>query len=139
MSTVYILTKGNYSDYHIIGVETDLERAENIQKLLTGDGYGEQVEIEEWEVGKFDVLNLYPKGMFLYLVLPNPPDWMDGGMIIGNTLVQKESPSMNVKTNEIIPWEEGRTYGVMVWARDYEHAARIGTDLIAQHRAEQET
>jgi len=35
MKTFYAITDGDYSDYHIIAITDDKERAENIKKLYT--------------------------------------------------------------------------------------------------------
>lgn len=45
--TVYIITKGEYSDYHICAVATTQERAEQLKKMYS-DSYDE-ANIEEYE------------------------------------------------------------------------------------------
>lgn len=47
----YVVTKGNYSDYHIIGVTTDRGVAEQIVNRFSGDAYWDQARIEEYPDG----------------------------------------------------------------------------------------
>lgn len=37
MKTFYAVTDGDYSDYHIIAITDNKERAENIKKLYSGN------------------------------------------------------------------------------------------------------
>lgn len=46
MKTFYAVTDGDYSDYHIIAITDNKERAENIKKLYSGE-YSEPM-IEEF-------------------------------------------------------------------------------------------
>lgn len=46
MKTFYAVTDGDYSDYHIIAITDNKERAENIKKLYSGN-YSEPM-IEEF-------------------------------------------------------------------------------------------
>jgi hypothetical protein len=41
MKSIYMLSAGDYSDYHVIGLFSSVEKAEEVQKLTGGD-------IEEW-------------------------------------------------------------------------------------------
>ena len=49
--TLYVVTQGEYSAYHIIGIYSTKEQAEKIRKYYSSDIY-EQAEIEEWELDK---------------------------------------------------------------------------------------
>ena len=42
MKTFYAVTDGDYSDYHIIAITDNKERAENIKKLYSGN-YSEPI------------------------------------------------------------------------------------------------
>lgn len=46
---VYVITKGEYSDYHICAVSLDAEKAKNIARIC---GYG--AEIEEYETDTWE-------------------------------------------------------------------------------------
>jgi len=45
--TIYIITKGEYSDYHICAVATTQERAEQLRKMYSD--YYDEANIEEYE------------------------------------------------------------------------------------------
>lgn len=47
---IYIVTKGCYSDYHIVGATTDKEKAEEMCEFVGGD-------VEEYEDCKIDFKN----------------------------------------------------------------------------------
>lgn len=57
MKTFYAVTDGDYSDYHIIAITDNKERAENIKKLYSG-GYSEPI-IEEFFDGESKDAALY--------------------------------------------------------------------------------
>ena len=46
MKTYYVVTKGCYSDYHIVGVTDDKDRAEHLKQFFTTDD--EPAEVEEY-------------------------------------------------------------------------------------------
>lgn len=53
---VYVITQGEYSDYHILGVSLDRERAERIVQLYNDDNaLWNQPIIEEYETDVIDV------------------------------------------------------------------------------------
>ena len=146
MSKVYILTRGNYSDYHIIGVETDHKRAKRIQKMLTGDGYGDDVSIETWEVGDFgEGIDDLPTDRFLFNVFDTTSNWYFQGYPVHDGLRVEKTDSTSTndqKVNTVEYWRrqfmgDDETYSVTVWAKDHAHAAKIAADLFAQYKAEQ--
>lgn len=47
--TIYVISQGSYSDYHICGVTTDPVRAEELRKFYTDQW--DEAEIEEYEDG----------------------------------------------------------------------------------------
>ena len=48
--TVYIVTEGTYSDYHIEGAFSSRKRAEEYIKIHLSDKYREEVSIDEYEL-----------------------------------------------------------------------------------------
>ena len=138
---VYILSRGDYSDYTIIGVETDKARAKRIQKLMTGDGYGSHVDIEEWDVGDFgEGITDLPADRFHFNVFLGAENrsWFRGRRIDG--LVVEKTDSTNVKAdsiNKVKCWDYNNYCSVTVEARDHEHAAKTGGDLFAAFRAKE--
>lgn len=138
---VYILTKGNYSDYGIIGVETDKKRARDIAKLLSDDSYGGAVEVETWNVGGIDI-SAYPKGQYLYAVRQKKSPYQRHEPSYSGLYVDQSDPteSHNEEVNNVVLYGPNESDGlyVRVWAKDKDHAAKIAADLFAQHWAEQE-
>lgn len=52
---VYVITSGEYSDYHIVAVETDYEVAKRIVAQLNTEGKQWENRIEEHETGKYEI------------------------------------------------------------------------------------
>ena len=52
---VYVLTQGKYSDYHIVGIYSTKEKAQELRDAICASGgYWDEPQIEEYEL---DVLN----------------------------------------------------------------------------------
>ena len=138
---VYILSRGHYSDYEIIGVETDKARAKRIQKLLTADHYGGEVNIETWTVGNFgEGIDDLPTDRFIFWVYDIQPGsyLFRKSKKIGSLAVEKADSTAREPDdfNTVQHWDRiDDYYSVKVWAKDYEHAAKIGADLIAEYKA----
>lgn len=123
---VYIITKGDYSGYHICAVTTDKKKAEILRKAHNDlDGW-HKARIETYDTDEFlteieNGLNLYDctmerdKPMFIFEV---DLDYMI-------------SSDFKVRYNR-------STYCVYVWAKDEEHALKIASDKIAEYKANKE-
>src|SRR5436190_8000413 len=48
--TIYIVTEGTYSDYHIEGAFSSRERADEYVKIREGEKYRYEVSVEEYEL-----------------------------------------------------------------------------------------
>lgn len=111
---VYALTKGSYSDYHIVGIYSSSEKAAEA-KLL----YGEDSGIEEYEL---DYLPEHPPGHLMYMVQMNAA---------GHTgIVKTESADNSVR--EWVPYGDGENVAFMMWATSVEHAVKIANERRAQ-------
>lgn len=125
MKTFYAVTDGDYSDYHIIAITDDKERAENIKKLYSGK-YSEPM-IEEFFDGE-------SKDEALYDV------WYKTD---GSYKLFLQDFDMNELSNINIV-EEGTLhndwwrYRVLVMAKDRACAIKIAQDLWAEHKAKKE-
>ena len=120
--TAYIITKGEYSDYHICAVTLDKDKAEQLKKLFTdewNDAYIEKFEVDEhfpidypyFVVDKYDDrIEIKETDYFEY----------DYGVVRGFRNMDKEI-----------------YYSVCVKAKDKEHAKKIALDKIAKYKAEQ--
>ena len=118
----YVITKGDYSDYHICAVTMDYKRAEKLKKLLDGDY--EEARIEEYTLDE-----VKENGNVYYVDFPDdlPPkihiDEYDGfGQSYDIPYVQD--------------WQD--PVRVYVRSKDEKHAMKIAQDEYAKWKAEQE-
>ena len=114
----YVITKGCYSDYRIIAVTTDKEKAEKLREYCS-DEYEEAI-IEEFE----DNSIIYAGSVYRVCFSVN-------GNIFG---VYRESHEnvIFVKVGEIKKYKN--SYYVYVQADDKNHACKIAADLMAQYK-----
>lgn len=120
---IYVITEGDYSDYHICGVATEKEKAEEIKQLNT-DLWHEAI-IEVYDTDDYYV----EKGRFYNVI-----------MYDSNVSVSELTYPVNIGQRNIVleSWHEIPRYRVFVKAMDEEHAKKIGIDLINQFKAEKE-
>lgn len=123
--TVYVITRGDYSDYHICAVSLDKDKAERLAKMYTAsycDAY-----VEEWETDTFADINAL-NGRRPYYVQFHP----DGSV---------ETFERTYEYHEFAPGVDELDNGVVnvrVYAPDKEKARRIACDMRAQYLAEKE-
>ena len=110
---IYIITKGEYSDYHSCNTTTNYKKAKRYKEAYS-DYWGEAC-IEVYEDGE--------NGKENYCWVYNP---------ISNTA---EISDYNVE--EIIRKVEGKIRSVYVYAPDEKHAIKKAQDMIAKYKAEQ--
>ena len=119
---VYVITAGHYSDYHICGVATDPESAENL-RLLSSDTWSGEARIET-----FDTQEVPERPKTYFDILASDE--------FGLTKCW-EKPMIDGEEYHINHVTCGRFgYAVNVIAPDKEHAAKIASDLIAQYKYE---
>ena len=116
MKTFYAITDGDYSDYHIIAITDNKERAENIKKLYSGE-YSEPM-IEEFLDGE-------SKDEAFYYVRYDT----DGSYNVSLQDFSRQNFSdINIVKENILRdgwWK----YSVIVMAKDKYHAIKIAQDL----------
>jgi hypothetical protein len=125
MAKVYIVSEGEYSDYHINGVYSTKEKAEFAHKLfgIGEDWDGKPVEIEEWEL---DALPNHPPGMFWYEVRMN-----ENGNV--EKVHTADATDANEKwTDEWRPYGDKRSVLFSQWAKDETHAIKIANEKRVQ-------
>lgn len=125
MKTFYAVTDGDYSDYRIIAITDNKERAENIKKLYSGK-YSEPM-IEEF----FDSES---KDEGFYYIIYRADGSYD--TFLQDFDVRKLSDINIVKEN--ILRDDWWVYSVLVMAKDENHAIKIAQDLWAEHKAKKE-
>lgn len=125
MKTFYAVTDGDYSDYHIIAITDNKERAENIKKLYSSE-YSEPM-IEEF----FDSES---KGEAFYSVRYDT----DGGYdVILREFDGDNSFNINI-IKENASHDGWWKYKVFVMAKDENHAIKIAQDLWEEYKAKKE-
>lgn len=125
MKTFYAITDGDYSDYHIIAITDNKERAENIKKLYSGE-YSEPM-IEEF----FDSES---KDKMLYDV------WYktNGSYYVSlQDFDMKKHFDINI-IDENVLHNDWWKYRVLVMAKDKNHAIKIAQDLWTEYKAKKE-
>ena len=125
MKTFYAVTDGDYSDYHIIAITDNKERAENIKKLYSGK-YSEPM-IEEF----FDSES---KDEGFYYVTYRADGSYDAFL---QDFGMKNLSDINIVKESILrnSWWK---YSVLVMAKDENHAIKIAQDLWAEYKAKKE-
>lgn len=122
MATVYLVTDGDYSDYHVLGVYSAKDKAEHAAKLYAvGDN-----RIEEYEL---DEMPDAPPGMFRWQV-----DMDRGGntiytrhitVIVGyNDSDWRPGPGTGRRENR----KDSEYISFFVWARDESHAVKVANE-----------
>lgn len=128
MKTFYAVTAGCYSDYHIIAITDNKERADNIAKIYSDDGWNSDTQVEEF----FDSES---KDEAFYDV------WYETN---GSYDVGLQELNKNYKFDNINIIEENANhddwwkYRVLVMAKSKDHAIKIAQDLWAEHKAKKE-
>lgn len=119
---VYIITEGDYSDYHICAVTLEKKQAEQLKKYFASD-YSEP-RIEEYETDFYKPLS---DGLTLYEVCV-----ADGRCWTHKVEYEIETYKVGfVRKNK-------ERYYVPVYAVDESHAKKIGLDKIAEYKAKKE-
>ena len=128
MNTVYVITKGSYSDYHICAVASTQERAEQLRKMYSG--YSEAANIEEYgiDIPSDEYYNENPT-LYWEVILKQ-----DGNLIYIQTYYDKPNQSVTIKEGR---WNwQGSFIVSNIQADTQEKAMKIAYDKRAQYLAE---
>ena len=120
-NSIYVLTEGSYSDYHIVGVYSTKELAEEAQSLY------EYSQIEEYDL---DNIPEHPPGMIAWFVRIS-----DGKL--DDIYTRQVSPfDGKIPREDEYKYHDGTaSYFVYCWAIDEDHAEKIALDKYYQHQA----
>ena len=122
---VYVVTQGEYSDYHICGVALDEERAEAIKKHFNVDNEWEQTNIEVYDTETYNEGNLLT---IYYINISKSGDDVD---------VFNETPIAPVdRLNNSYRFDNRGDFIACVTAKDRDHALKIAFDKRAKMLAE---
>lgn len=116
---IYVITKGCYSDYHIVAVTDDLSKAEFL-KLKFSDEH-DAADIEEYDTDEYSVEGIQNMKLFYWKVFI-----YDGGSIVYSYL----------SGNQYFKVHKNGIQAVVV-ARTKEQAIKIVRDKYAQYLSEQ--
>ena len=112
---VYVITKGAYSDYHIVGVSLDKKRAEEIAKAVSEEPIDlYRAYVEEYDTDALAVNLRY--GV-----------WFNNGY-------------WNAEPNDYDKYQSNYAYNdhsFIVYAKDENHAIKIAQDMRAEYLAKQ--
>ena len=129
--TVYVITKGDYSDYHVCAVATDKKKAKILKKAFDDKDGWREARIETYETDEF--ITEIESGLKLFDCSMKDGDlsvttWMTDLDYIGSSdfKVRKHKERFNTST-----------YAVYVWAKDEDHARKIAADKIAEYKAKE--
>ena len=126
---IYVVTDGDYSDYHICGVAVTKEMAEKItEHIMRIDSYS-CPNIEEYDTNTWiETLN---NGNMFHVVLLE-----DGRMNLYDETYDMEYGYEN--RNKVFDFDKRGALNVWVFAKDEDHAKKIASDLFAKYMAEKE-
>ena len=119
---VYVVTQGEYSEYHIVGVTLDREKAERWLELYNSEKgkYYYVAEIEEYEADEFGNGGLYQWEV--------SPGWSNEECVL-DTMSERDYDEW---------YCDDYNYYLTVMAKDKDHALKAAHDKIAKLKAEKE-
>ncbi len=113
-NTIYILTEGDYSDYHIIGAYSSEELANKAKVLYPYS------RVEEYDL---DSIPEHPPGMVKWIVR------LENGQL---SMCYRDNP------DDFYNDFYGEQHTICrMWATDEEHAKKIALDRYYQHKAQE--
>lgn len=126
---VYVITAGEYSGYHIVGVALDRDVAEKVLRMHDRASDLSCMMIEEYDTDVFQAIH---DGMKLWKVR------LRGDVLESEECDHFEYAYCMSEVNSVSSfrsrWQTGTMYTVIVLAEDKEHAEKIGMDLITKHQ-----
>ena len=132
----YVITKGDYSDYHICGVSLDKEKAGWLAKCKS-DAY-DVAQVEEFEIDEgvpIELYKLYP----VYKIVTNEKGEITNSYLTGWTAdLDAYEPKYIFETNSSRTnlYRINVNFTARVAAEDEEHAKKIALDQRAKMLAE---
>ena len=124
---VWLLTRGEYSDYSVVGIYSTKKKAQKTAAFMERIEQGDVHEPKEWEM---DDPHPHPEGFLPFYV------WMDEeGNVINepNTGFLSQPPAAEItkvdcRTYDSSSWRV-TCWRVTCWAKDAAHAIKIAGDL----------
>lgn len=129
MTTIYVLTEGDYSDYHIVTLYSTLELAEEAQKLCP------ESNIEEYKLDS--EIPDHPQGLFGWSVTIDAEGNTIRSSYQEDVISRPFEPQEKYYENHYSNSNTTSLFVVRCWARDKEHAEKIALDKYYQFKAQQ--
>lgn len=136
MGTIYIVTAGTYSDYHIVAATTDKAKAEEILRFTKAASWSEDdVYLETYE----DSACAKETDVYMSVFDEDNPDrnrTVKFMPLIDSDYHYQEvlEAGFNTVIELVYPYD----YAVKVHATSEEHAKKIACDIMARYKAERE-
>lgn len=126
---IYIITKGEYSDYHICAATTDENIAKNLLQLYRDKWDEPRIETYDDESAK-DVL----RGRSVWKVFINSKKMAFRACKYYQEAEIPENINKVERTEDWQPCDENEDYIICVIAKSKEHAAKIAQDKFAEYK-----
>lgn len=134
---IYVITAGEYSDYHIVAVTTDKEKADNFVKVHNDSKrfYYDDAYVEEYDTDDFDIAINDRNGKYFRVF----GDWDYAQNCVEiecdeidslDYITKRNSQYYTLMIGDACRWEFYCT------AKDEEHAIKKATDWAGQKKAE---
>lgn len=112
-TTVYVVTRGSYSDYGIVGIYSTRELAQAFMNASKPVNYDDYNDIEEYELDQFK-------------------SKIEQGLICYWTVMQRDGSNATAKRwhvhNDFRYYPPSNQFSGTVWAKDEEHAIKIANE-----------
>lgn len=125
MKKIYVVTSGEYSDYHIEGIFDSNELAESFMEAFAPDKYNEPMCVNEWDLNSCG----FKKGLKAYRVELKPTT--------GDVVEIRQERScfiFNYYENGVTETMD-KTLNIGVFAKDEKHAIKIANEKRAMYLA----
>lgn len=118
---IYVITAGDYSDYHICAVTDDKKSAERLRKIHSS--YWQEASIET-----YDTKYIYEDPKSYWYLEVN----LDGSLSSYTLLYFNEEDETKINEVELYNLQ----FHINVIAKDFDHALKIAFDTIAKYKYE---
>lgn len=130
---IYVITKGEYSDYHICAVTDDLERAKTL--VMYYSSAWEDANIEEFDTEE-PIINTEPRPIFSISIKRDGTITQEGKQAwTYDPNYENEYNLYTYKYPICLPYY--LDFSAVICAEDYDHALKIAIDkrnqMIAEH------
>lgn len=131
MKTVYAVSEGSYSDYHVVAVFSSKEKAEEFRRLFPNADYN---ETEEYELDPA-VVNLAKRGYNAYRIFMLRDGSVERAEVLAMDYYHENSTEIFRRSGNPYLIGKGKGTDVLnatVWAKSEKHAIKIVNEKRAQ-------